>query len=116
MIEVEVERLDDPPPAEAPIGRRTVRTLTPIFLAMAIDAGDLATLPGTAALALPLGLLAGFAFSGFLGVAAPWRVIIACVTGLYWALPFTNVFPLATAIAALVEILDPNRAGSGRGR
>ncbi|MGD2018794.1 MAG: hypothetical protein PVJ89_11795 [Planctomycetota bacterium] len=113
VIEVEVERLDGAPDPGPRLGRRAARTLTPILLAMVIDAGDLATLPGTAALALPAGLAVGYLFSGYLAVATTWRVIIACVTGLYWALPFTNVLPLATAITALVEVLDPDRARSG---
>ncbi len=109
MIEVEVERIDPEPTSGQRLRRRAVRTLAPVLLAMLIDAGDLATFPGSMVVALPLGMVAGYLFAGFLRLATPWRIIIACVTGLYWALPFTGLLPLATCITAAVEFFEPER-------
>ena len=78
-----------------------------------IDAGDLATFPGTTVIALPLGMLAGYLFSGFLRVATPWRILISGITGLYWALPFTGFFPLATSITTVTEFFSGKPAEDG---
>lgn len=115
MIEVEVERIDPGPSSGQRLRQRAVRTLAPVLLAMLIDAGDLATFPGSSVVALPLGVIAGYLFSGFLRVAMPWRIIISGVTGLYWALPFTGFLPLATCITAVVEFFEPER-GEGEAR
>ncbi|GEM_PF-2409076 len=113
VIEVEVERLE-PGPAGPTRGqrlrRRAMRVLAPVLLAMLIDAGDLITIPGTFLVSLPCGMLAGYLFSGFLRVAAPWRIIIACITGLYWALPFTGFLPLATSITTVTEFFNGDRS------
>ena len=106
---MEVERIDPGPSAGRKLPQRAVQALAPVLLALLIDAGDLATFPGTTLVALPLGMVAGYLFAGFLRVATPWRVIIACVTGLYWALPFTGLFPLATSITTVVEFLGLDR-------
>jgi hypothetical protein len=106
VIEVEVERIDPGPSSGQRLRRRAVQTLAPVLLAMLIDAGDLATFPGTTVIALPLGMLAGYLFSGFLRVATPWRILISGITGLYWALPFTGFFPLATSITTVTEFFS----------
>jgi len=101
--------MDPGPSSGERLRRRAVRTFAPVLLAMLIDAGDLATFPGTTVVALPLGMLAGYLFSGFLRVATPWRIIISGVTGLYWALPFTGFFPLATSITTVTEFFQGDR-------
>lgn len=56
---------------------------------------------------LPFGLLVGYLFSSYLKVAPTWQVIITCIVGVYWYAPFTTFLPLATIIAAMVQIFDP---------
>ncbi|MEM9379804.1 MAG: hypothetical protein AAGB93_07615 [Planctomycetota bacterium] len=111
VIEVEVERLGVPPTRGQKIRRRLFDTLVPIVVAVAIDTGDLGLglVPIGRPLALPVGLLAGYVFSGYLRVAPTWRVILTCVVGLYFALPFTGPIPLATILAAGVQLFDPDR-------
>ncbi len=110
---MEVERIDGEPTRGQRLRQRAVQTLAPVLLAMLIDAGDLATFPGTTVVALPLGMLAGYLFSGFLQVATPWRILISGITGLYWALPFTGFFPLATSITTVTEFFRGKPAEDG---
>ncbi|MEM1450129.1 MAG: hypothetical protein AAF957_12835 [Planctomycetota bacterium] len=111
VIEVEVERLGVHPTRGQRLRRRVIDTLVPILVAVAIDTGDLGLglVPIGRPLALPVGLLAGYVFSGYLRVAPTWRVILTCVIGLYFALPFTGPIPLATILAACVQLFDPDR-------
>ena len=48
-----------------------------------------------------------------LRVATPWRILISGITGLYWALPFTGFFPLATSITTVTEFFSGKPAEDG---
>ncbi|MEM6671888.1 MAG: hypothetical protein AAF726_03535 [Planctomycetota bacterium] len=111
VVEVEVERLEERPTRGQQVRRRVVGTLVPVVLAMVIDAGDLTLglIPIARPLALPLGLIAGFVFSGYLRIAPTWRVIVTCLVGIYLVMPFTSMIPLATVIAAVSQVMEPRR-------
>ena len=107
VVEVDVERLGERRShGQRLLGRFRALAL-PALLALLIDAGDAVSIPGTGAIALPFGLLAGYLFSGFLQVAPTWRVIITVITGIYWATPFTGMIPMATIIAIVGLVFDP---------
>ena len=110
VIEVEVERLGEGPRrSQEPfkrLGDRLWKAFGPVLFGVLIDAGDLATFAPLSFLALPIGIVAGYFFSGFLEVSPTWRIAITILTGLYWASPL-NFIPLATAIASVLQVMRP---------
>ena len=109
VIEVEVERLGERPSAAKVIGGHLWNRVGPVLLAMFIDVGDLFTIGPLLFLGVPLGMLAGYVFSGFLGVSPTWRIAFTVITGVYWVVPFTTFLPLATITAAVVQIVAPDK-------
>lgn len=106
VIEVEVERLGEAPSRGSLLRQRLWHALGPVVLAALIDGGDFATFGPLGLIAMPAGMIAGYLFSGFLGVSPTWRVAITILTGLYWASPL-NFIPLATIVAVVVQLVRP---------
>lgn len=110
VIEVEVERIDPERSAAPGLRRRIWAVLAPVVLATFIDVGDLAMIvPFGRVVGLPVGMLAGYLYAGFLDVPPTWRIGITVVTGLYFMAPFTSFVPMATITAAVVQIVAPER-------
>ncbi len=109
IIEVEVERLGVKPSAAKAMTSRVWNAVGPIVAALFIDAGDAATRGILAPLGVPLGMLAGYFLSGFLGASPTWRIAITMLTGLYWVAPFTDWLPFATVTAAVLQVVAPNK-------
>ena len=74
VVEVDVERLDEEGAGGgaaspgAAFGDRLWRRSAPVLLALFLDAGDLLTAGPLGLIGLPLGMLAGYAYAGLLGV------------------------------------------------
>ena len=83
------------------VSRRLHHAIGPIAGAMILDAADLITFG-------PLGLYAGFLVGVVVGFwltslyrfSIPFRLFWALVAGVYCTIPFTEPFPIATAISA----------------
>lgn len=115
VVEVEVERLGGERAgggAQSPLatfGDRLWRRLAPVLLALFLDAADLLTAGPLGAIGLPLGLLAGYAYAGLLGVPPTMRIVITVVTGVYFMTPLTALVPAATITAMVIQIVAPER-------
>ena len=114
VVEVEVERLGGERAGSAPgslatFGDRLWRRLAPVLLALFLDAADLLTAGPLGAIGLPLGMLAGYAYAGLLGVPPTMRIVITVVTGVYFMTPLTGLVPAATITAMVIQIVAPER-------
>lgn len=109
VIEVEVERLGEKPSMAKAMGSRLWNAVGPVLLALFLDAGDFLTTGPLAVLGVPLGMLAGYVFSGFVGASPTWRIAITMLTGLYWVAPVTGFLPFATVTATVMQVVAPNK-------
>ena len=115
VVEVEVERLGGARAGSgavsplAAFGERLWRRLAPVLLALFLDAADLLTAGPLGVIGLPLGMLAGYAYAGALGVPPTMRIVITAVTGVYFMTPLTGLVPVATITAMVVQIVAPER-------
>lgn len=110
VIEVDVERIEPVAHPTRSLRGRVWAAVAPVLLAMFIDVGDLAMIvPFGRVVGLPVGMLAGYLYAGFLNVPPTWRMVITVVTGLYFMAPFTSFVPMATVTAAVVQVVAPER-------
>ena len=107
-----------PPPLEPdlapsePLWRRLHRAAGPVAGGIVLDLVDLATFG-------PVGLLGGFVVGGgvgwwlgsLYGFARRGRAACAVAAALYTAIPFTEVFPVATLIGAIARWRTDPRDG-----
>ncbi len=92
---------------------RLHRTLGPLAGGLVLDFVDLATFG-------PIGVYGGFMVAGAVGwwlgtiyeFPKQQRIVIAALSALYGAIPFTEPLPIATGISALARFRDRRRSGS----
>lgn len=122
IVEVDVERIGSPPGATETDGAahgwprrsrpgflsRVWDAVSPVLLGILIDLGDALTPLFTVPFSIPVGMFVGYMISGLLRVPPTWRMVITAASGFYWAVPFTEAVPLATAILVVVQIVRPD--------
>ncbi len=84
---------------------RLHRALGPVASGIILDVLDFATF---GPLGLVLGFVTGFSVGWWIASIeeqSPWmKFILACLSGLYMTVPFTEIIPLATLVVALVRV------------
>lgn len=97
---------DRTPPRE-PLLRRLHRAFGPLAGAMVLDAVDLLTFgPIGLVLGPALGGMVGWWVSGIYDFSRRGRVIFAVLAAVYCTVPFTEPFPIATAIAVIARFRE----------
>lgn len=120
VIELEVERIDDPADDlhRGPLHKlrgRLLGSLLPVGLGLGLDALDFAT--RSPRVGLVLGVLAGLFLAGRLRLVGGRRIMLICACAAYCASPITTYLPLA-GLYALFNAAQPfvaktqGRAGS----
>ena len=100
VIETTDQHAQQPNPSESFLAR-AYRTLGPLAGGLILDTADLATLTPVSPLLGPVvGGLIGWWLAGFHRFRPATRLLMAVASGIYCALPFTEVIPVATIIAA----------------
>ena len=103
--EVKDRRATNMPAARAALADGAL--IGPILAALIVDAGDLLTFG-------PIGIYAGFLVGAGLTfwltslgkMAIPFRLLCACVAGIYCTLPMTELVPIATIVSVAHRFFD----------
>lgn len=111
VIEVEVERLEPEPTRLQGLLRRARRVVAPLAVGALVDVGDFLAFGPLGAVAMPLGMLAGYVISGLMGAAPTWRIVLAVTTGIYCALPL-DWLPLATTATLALQLVGAKALAS----
>jgi hypothetical protein len=94
-----------PPPT---LWQRLHFALGPLAGCLVLDFVDLATFgPVGLVLGVPLGAGVGYWLGSLYGFQATGRVVLAILSGIYCATPFTELLPVATIIGAVARFDRP---------
>lgn len=92
---------------------RIYRALAPVAGGMLLDGLDVATFgPQGLYAGWLVGAVVGWWLAGVYGFRAPGKLMLATAAAIYLSVPFTEPFPVATAVSALARFFGPpaNRA------
>jgi hypothetical protein len=99
---------DTSPPQPLTLLERLHRALGPLAGGIIIDVVDLATFgPIGLVMGALIGGLVGWWVSSIYGFGTRGRALIAILAAIYCTVPFTELFPLATLVAATARFREP---------
>lgn len=97
----------DSPPTESTL-ERLHRALGPLAGAIILDITDFVTFgPIGLVLGVAIGFPVGYWIASLYGFSRAGRWLIATLSGIYCTIPFTELIPLATMVAAVARYRSP---------